>query len=129
MIRNCLSAFALTLALGAGPALAVTGSYTVSGTGMDGVGYNGTAQIDAPEGGGCSVSWQVLGSEFAGTCLRADDALAVLYTQVGGDQTGLILYQIHADGTLHGVWTVTGTDGQGTEVLTPVSTPVPTPTK
>jgi hypothetical protein len=46
-----------------------------------------------------------------------DDSFAAGY--VLGDKVGLIVYKVGDDGVLKGVWTIAGTDGAGTEVLTP----------
>ena len=46
-----------------------------------------------------------------------DNAFAAAY--VLGDAMGLVVYKVMPDGSLHGLWTITGESGSGTEVLTP----------
>jgi hypothetical protein len=36
-----------------------------------------------------------------------------------GNAIGLVIYDIKADGSLDGVWTIAGRNGAGSEVLTP----------
>ena len=36
-----------------------------------------------------------------------------------GKEIGLVIYKMQPDGSLKGLWTITGKDGMGTEVLTP----------
>ena len=49
--------------------------------------------------------------------MRNDDAFAAGY--VLGDEIGLVVYKVMPDGSLHGLWTIAGKEGNGTEVLTP----------
>ena len=50
--------------------------------------------------------------------MRKDDSFAAAYKMKNG-AVGLIIYKMDKDGTMDGVWTLTGKDGAGTEVLTP----------
>ena len=49
--------------------------------------------------------------------MRNEDAFAAGY--VMGKEIGLVIYKMQPDGSLKGLWTITGKDGMGTEVLTP----------
>ena len=54
-------------------------------------------------------------TESIGICMRHGPAFAASY--VRGEIVGLLIYQVMADGTLAGMWTITGQNGSGTEVL------------
>ena len=49
--------------------------------------------------------------------MRNDNAFSAGY--VMGQEIGLVVYKVEKDGSLHGLWTIAGKDGSGTEVLTP----------
>jgi hypothetical protein len=49
--------------------------------------------------------------------MRNDDAFSAGY--VMDKDIGLVVYKVMEDGSLHGLWTIAGKDGNGTEVLTP----------
>ena len=50
--------------------------------------------------------------------MRNDDSFAAAYKMKDG-AVGLIIYKMDKDGTMDGIWTLSGKDGAGTEVLTP----------
>nr|WP_245480923.1 hypothetical protein [Mesorhizobium sp. M1E.F.Ca.ET.041.01.1.1] len=49
--------------------------------------------------------------------MRNDNAFSAGY--VMGKEIGLVVYKVEDDGSLHGLWTIAGKDGNGTETLTP----------
>nr|WP_245477544.1 MULTISPECIES: hypothetical protein [unclassified Mesorhizobium] len=49
--------------------------------------------------------------------MRNDDAFSAGY--VIGKAVGLVVYKVQEDGSLHGLWTIAGKEGNGTEMLTP----------
>lgn len=111
----------LASALVAGVALpaaaqSVGGTYTVSGTNFDGSRYSGEAEIKQLSETTCAIEWNT-GSVSKGVCMRNQDAFAAFYAL--GKTFGLVVYKVMPDGSLHGVWTITGQNGSGTEVLTP----------
>ena len=114
-----LLALALLLVTSIVPALAqdVGGNYTVSGTNLDGSAYKGTATISVKTSTTCEIAWQTGPMASSGICMRNDDSFAAAY-QLGKD-VGLVIYKMGSDGTLNGLWTIAGQDGNGTEVLTP----------
>jgi hypothetical protein len=119
MLKTVLpGAFLLALAL---PAAAqdIGGTYTVDGTNFNGSAYKGTAEITLTSQTTCIIEWTTGGTTSQGICMRNDDSFAAAY--VLGDKTGLVVYKVADDGTMHGLWTIAGQDGNGTEVLTPAN--------
>jgi len=95
----------------------IGGNYSVQGTNFDGSPYTGTAEILLTSQTTCVIKWVTGGTTSDGICMRNDDAFAAGY--VLGDAIGLVVYKVMEDGSLHGLWTIAGKDGNGTEVLTP----------
>ncbi|HEV8680800.1 MAG TPA: hypothetical protein VGQ90_15595 [Stellaceae bacterium] len=108
----------LALALAGFPAAAqmVGGQYQVAGTNADGSGYRGTATITPRSNSTCRITWQT-GSTSTGICMLAGRAFAASYVLNG--KVGLVVYELQADGSLKGVWTMADQPGAGTEILTP----------
>lgn len=100
-------------ALGAG----FGGTYSVKGTNFDGSAYDGTAEITLTSDTTCVIEWNIQGDTSKGICMRNDNAFAAAYVLQG--ETGLVVYEVKANGTLDGLWTIAGQSGNGTEVLTP----------
>ena len=98
-------------------AQSIGGTYTVAGTNFNGSPYGGTAEITLTSATTCVIHWDTGGSESEGICMRNDDSFAAGY--VLGDAIGLVVYKVQADGSLHGLWTIAGKEGNGTEILTP----------
>jgi hypothetical protein len=94
----------------------IEGRYKVAGTNPDGSPYKGEAQIVATGGATCEIRWNT-GGESIGICMRAGDTFAAAYKL--GEQVGLVIYKIQADGSMSGTWTVANSAGAGTETLTP----------
>ena len=92
------------------------GTYDVAGTNLDGSSYKGTAVITLTSETTCSIEWSTGGTTSEGICMLHDNAFAAGY--VLGDAVGLIVYEVKDKGVLDGVWTISGEDGAGTEVLT-----------
>jgi hypothetical protein len=107
--------------IGALPAAAaaqdIGGRYTVHGTNFDGSAYSGEADIKAISASTCQIVWTTGSTTSNGFCMRNEDAFAAGY--VMGKEIGLVIYKMQPDGSLKGLWTITGKDGMGTEVLTP----------
>jgi len=106
--------FPLTAFAGGGD---VGGKYTVKGTNLDGSQYGGEAEIKVISSTTCEINWTTGSTTSTGICMRNDESFAAGY--VMGDAVGLVIYKMKDDGTLEGLWTVSGKDGVGTEVLTP----------
>jgi hypothetical protein len=98
-------------------AQSIGGKYTVEGKNLDGSSYSGTAEIVLTSETTCAINWQTGSSEAVGICMRNDESFAAAY--VMDDVTGLIIYKVMPDGTLNGLWTISGSEGNGAEVLTP----------
>ncbi|RWM10003.1 hypothetical protein [Mesorhizobium sp.] len=98
-------------------AQSIGGAYTVSGTNFDGSSYDGEATITLTSETTCTIRWETGGSSSDGICMRNDNAFSAGY--VMGKEIGLVVYKVEDDGSLHGLWTIAGKDGNGTETLTP----------
>lgn len=95
----------------------VGGVYDVKGTNVDGSPYGGTAEVRITSETTCEIYWTTGSSTSSGICMRNGPAFSAGY--VLGDKIGLVIYQIFDDGHMEGLWTIAGTGGVGTEVLTP----------
>lgn len=98
-------------------AQSIGGTYTVAGTNFDGSTYGGEATVTLTSETTCTIHWETGGSSSDGICMRNDDAFSAGY--VMGKTVGLVVYKVQEDGSLHGLWTIAGKDGNGTEILTP----------
>ncbi len=99
--------------------VAIGGKYKVEGTNFDGSKYSGDATITITSETTCAIDWQTgSDSSSVGICMRNDDSFAAAYKMKDG-AVGLIIYKVAKDGSMEGIWTLTGKDGAGTEVLTP----------
>lgn len=117
-MRHIIFAAALALAsAGAATAQDVGGSYSVEGTNIDGSPYTGTAEITILSETTCAIEWTTGPSTSTGVCMRNGNAFSAAYML--GDSLGLLIYMIMDDGSMDGIWTITGQDGVGSEVLTP----------
>ncbi|MFI0846280.1 hypothetical protein [Mesorhizobium sp. IMUNJ 23232] len=110
------SAVATAFALPAA-AQSIGGKYSVAGTNFDGSPYTGEAEIKLRSETTCAIKWNTGGSVSQGICMRNKDAFAAFYAL--NKSYGLVVYKVMEDGSLHGLWTIYGQDGSGTEVLTP----------
>jgi hypothetical protein len=97
----------------------VGGDYTVYGTNFDGSHYKGTATITVKTNTTCEIEWKTGSTSSSGICMRNDDSFAAAYQL--GDNVGLVIYKMRSDGTLDGLWTIAGQEGNGTEILTPAN--------
>lgn len=117
-MRAFILSFALA-GLAAIPASAqsIGGTYSVAGTNFDGSAYGGDAEITLTSETTCVIKWTTGTSSSQGICMRNDDAFAAGY--VLNNDIGLVVYKVMDNGSLHGLWTIAGKEGNGTEVLTP----------
>lgn len=104
---------------GGAAAQTVGGNYSVAGTNFDGTRYTGTVQIRFLSDSTCTITWQV-GTTAQGVCMRAEGVVSAAYRFDQGGKIGLVTYFVQPDGTLNGRWTITGANGVGTEILSPV---------
>ncbi|ESW91290.1 MULTISPECIES: hypothetical protein [unclassified Mesorhizobium] len=117
MRKLILSLALLSLAALPAAAQSIGGTYAVAGTNFDGSSYGGDATITLTSETTCTIHWETGGSSSDGICMRNDDAFSAGY--VMGKAVGLVVYKVQEDGSLHGLWTIAGKEGNGTEVLTP----------
>jgi hypothetical protein len=110
------TAFALG-SIGLAAAQDVGGSYAVEGSNFDGSPYTGTAEITLLSETTCSIEWTTGPTTSSGICMRNGNAFSAGYAM--GEVIGLLIYEIMADGSMQGIWTVAGQNGTGTEILTP----------
>ncbi len=100
-------------------AQSIGGTYTVQGTNLNGSPYQGTAEITLTSDTTCVIEWVTGSTTSQGICSRNQNAFAAAY--VLGDAFGLVVYEVLDDGTLDGLWTISGQNGNGTEKLTPAN--------
>ncbi|MER9233683.1 hypothetical protein NKI56_16530 [Mesorhizobium sp. M0622] len=117
MRKLILSLALLSLAALPAAAQSIGGTYAVAGTNFDGSSYGGDATITLTSETTCTIHWETGGSSSDGICMRNDDAFSAGY--VMGKAVGLVVYKVQEDGSLQGLWTIAGKEGNGTEVLTP----------
>jgi hypothetical protein len=118
-MKALLASALLVLLAAPASAQSIGGAYKVAGTNFDGSPYGGTAEITLTSETTCVIKWQTGGSSSEGICMRNDDAFSAGY--VMGDDIGLVVYKVMEDGSLHGLWTIAGKEGNGTEVLMPAN--------
>lgn len=111
------AAFALMVMAAPAGAQSIGGTYDAEGTNLDGSPYRGTATITLTSSTTCEIRWTTGGTTSQGICMRNGPSFAASY--VLGRAIGLVIYNLQPDGSLEGLWTVAGTEGAGTEVLTP----------
>ena len=92
------------------------GLYRVDGTNLDGSPYAGVARITILSNTTCKIEWDT-GAPASGPCMRVGDYVSAAYVMSGA--VGIIMYHLNDDGSLDGIWTVSGVNGSGTERLTP----------
>jgi hypothetical protein len=118
-MRMLIGAGVISIGLtAAAAAQSVGGNYSAHGTNFDGSPYEGTALITRSSNTTCRIRWET-GSTSEGFCMLASKSLAAAYKMDDG-AVGLVLYELQADGSLKGVWTIADKSGAGTETLTPV---------
>lgn len=117
-MKHLAIAAAVTLGLSLPTAAAeIGGTYGVDGTNLDGSRYGGTAEIVVTSDTTCEIYWTTGGSTSQGICMLDGNVFAAGY--VMGEAIGLVVYIVQDDGVLDGTWTIAGSPGRGTEVLTP----------
>jgi hypothetical protein len=117
MKRIAVAALALLAGMFGAQAQDIGGMYSVKGTNLDGSPYAGTAEVKLTSETTCEIYWTTGGSTSAGICMRNGPAFSAGYSM--GDKVGLVIYQVFEDGHMEGLWTIAGTNGLGTETLTP----------
>jgi hypothetical protein len=95
------------------------GRYSVEGQNPNGTTYGGEAEITLTSETTCEIKWTTGETESVGICMRNDDSFAAGYRL--GDDIGLVIYKVQNDGSLHGLWTLAGKNGSGSEILTPIN--------
>ncbi|MBG1232873.1 hypothetical protein F8B91_11060 [Aestuariivirga litoralis] len=99
----------------------VGGKYKVEGTNFDGSKYSGDAEITITSGTTCNIEWHTgADANSTGICMRNDNAFSAAYVMKDGS-VGLIIYKMNDDRSMDGIWTLSGKNGSGTEVLTPAN--------
>lgn len=117
MLRILAVAALAAVTVSSASAQSIGGSYTASGTNLDGTAYEGTVEINAVSDTTCTIEWKTGSTNSEGVCMRNGNAFSAAYVQ--GDTLGLLVYEVKEDGSMEGIWTVTGQSGSGTEMLTP----------
>jgi hypothetical protein len=96
----------------------VGGRYTVEGQNFEGKAYQGTAEVRFADDVSCAITWVIAGTTSEGVCIRKGDTLSAAVLQ--GTSLVVAVYDLGADGSLSGFWTVLDTPGVGFEQLTPM---------
>jgi hypothetical protein len=117
-VAGIVTALLLVASLTSATAAGLPGKYKVAGKNADGSPYSGTAEIVATSETTCRIAWQTGSTTSEGICMRNGDSFAAGYSL--GGSVGLVVYQMKADGTLEGLWTIADQEGVGVEVLTPI---------
>lgn len=117
MKRILASALLVASLASAAHAQSIGGSYSVAGTNFDGSPYGGTAEIVLTSQTTCVIKWETAGTSSEGICMRNGDSFAAGYAM--GSEIGLVVYELQSNGSLSGLWTIAGKEGNGTEILTP----------
>jgi hypothetical protein len=117
MKRLALAASVLLASAFGAQAQNIGGNYAVNGTNLDGSPYTGTAEVRLTSETTCEIYWTTGGSTSSGICMRNGPAFSAGYELNG--KVGLVIYQVFDDGHMEGLWTIAGTNGLGTENLTP----------
>jgi hypothetical protein len=122
--ENCMnatlgaaSALILLASVATATAQNLPGKYSVQGTNLDGSLYSGTAEIVATSETTCRIVWHTGSTTSSGICMRNGASFAAGY--VLGESVGLVVYEMMADGSLKGAWTIAEEEGVGYETLTP----------
>ncbi|MDK2126607.1 hypothetical protein [Parachitinimonas caeni] len=88
------------------------GNYPIKGKSPDGGSYEGTISIE-PRGAVYKLGWK--GEEsYNGVGVRQGNMLAVGW---GGENCGVVVYEVKADGGMSGSWAVYGENNLGSEEL------------
>jgi hypothetical protein len=96
--------------------LTLASKYEAVGTNPDGSKYKGTVRVKVVSDTTFTIEWLIGTETYEGFGMRMNDALAAPYMING--EPGLVLYKVDGNG-LHGLWTIRGHDGSGTETLLP----------
>ena len=94
------------------------GRYQVIGKNFDGSSYSGTAEIIVTSDNTCRITWVTGSTTSRGICMRNGVAFSAGY--VLDSAVGLVIYEIKADGSLDGLWTIADKSGIGHERLVPM---------
>jgi hypothetical protein len=125
MIRTIFALAFLAMALPAAAVMAppaVADTMTLAskcdakGTNPDGSSYTGTVSVKVVSDTTFTIEWQIGDATYKGFGMRMNDSLAATYMIDG--EPGLVLYKVDGTG-LHGLWTIRGHNGSGTETLLP----------
>jgi hypothetical protein len=98
------------------------GVYVVNGFDPVGNEYSGTVSIEETGAGSVRMEWVITGAILQGDGVVDGDTLDVTWESVQtprGSSSGTARYTIEPDGTLHGVRTIDGVSGEGTEEIFP----------
>ncbi len=117
MVRAILTLAFIVIALpAAADSMTLASTYDAVGTNPDGSKYEGMAHVRVISDTTFTIEWSIGDATYQGFGMRMNDSLAASYMIDG--EPGLILYKVDGNG-IHGLWTIRGHDGSGTETLRP----------
>ena len=92
-------------------------TYDMRGTNPDGSAYSGTFRVQKVGTASYNVRWQIGSTAIDGVGMMSGNIATATYLL--NRKVGLIIFTQNDDGTMDGQWTVQGSEGVGTEHLTP----------
>lgn len=108
---------------GATERTALPGTYLVNGVDPMGTEYSGTLIVDSTDRPAVfRLEWIITGGVQDGTGTLTGDVLEATWRTLAGEHPGLsgtARLTVHDDGTMEGVRTIDGVDGEGTETVFP----------
>ena len=117
VLAGALLAGGLSAALGAPAQAQRNGTYEVAGTNPDGSTYSGSLLVQQVGLASWRVRWTVGQAQIEGYGMSVGQVFSIGF--VLGERPGMSIFEVAADGSMSGQWTLVGSSAIGTENLTP----------
>jgi hypothetical protein len=95
----------------------ISGVYILKGTNPNGSKYTGEVEI-SKSNNSYVIVWRI-GNQQSQTGMGTFDGIKLIARWQEGKSSGDVIYTLQPDGSLSGIWTMDGHNGQGTELLIP----------
>ena len=115
-MRRLIAVLLLALGLAAPARAQQSGIYDVAGVNLDGTPYTGLAQIRQSGLASFAIVWRIGTDVIEGVGFASGRTIAVAYGLA--QRPGIGIYQLNADGSMDGEWTIIGAPAIGRERLT-----------